>query len=391
MNKLILLFLMVASFIQLSYSQYNLITDSSFEKNKGIPLTYSAIDYSGSWTSATRATPDLFCQCSKKQAKESKVNVPNNSMGQQEAYSGKCYAGIFLVSHSYYREFIQTNLNSPLEAGKEYTFKMQVSLSDYSPLASDKIGVCFLNSTLKLPHSDPIVNLQPNYISLEEEVGLDVNDWHELSFRYKAKGGESALLIGSFAIKRIWKTGNTPPNEISSPIYKRIDRDAYYYIDDVCLYEYKPEKIDTSDVGETPYFANQIQEKPEEIIVAPDTVQKMNFNEVVSLNNVFFKSGEDILTPESFAEINILLVYLKARPNLRIELFGHTDNSGDEASNQLLSQKRAEAIGNYLIKKGISEIRIKAIGYGSSKPIDSNLTESGRKANRRVEFNLIEN
>jgi outer membrane protein OmpA-like peptidoglycan-associated protein len=106
---------------------------------------------------------------------------------------------------------------------------------------------------------------------------------------------------------------------------------------------------------------------------------------------VFFKSGEDILTPESFAEINILLVYLKARPNLRIELFGHTDNSGDEASNQLLSQKRAEAIGNYLIKKGISEIRIKAIGYGSSKPIDSNLTESGRKANRRVEFNLIEN
>jgi OOP family OmpA-OmpF porin len=377
--------------ITFSFSQYNLIADSSFEKNKGIPLTYSAIDYNSSWNSPTRATPDLFCECKKKLAKESKVNVPNNAMGEQIAYNGKCYAGIFLISHGYYREFLQTTLNSPLEPGKEYTFKMQVSLSDYSTLAADKIGVCFLNSPLKLQHSDPITNLQPNYISLEEEVGLDVNDWHELTFKYKAKGGESVLLIGAFAINRIWKTGNTPPPELSTPIYKKIERDAYYYIDDVCIYEFKPEKIDTTENFYNPYFANQIQDKPEEVIVAPDTVQTIKFNEIHTLNNVLFKTGEDILTPDSYSDINIILVYLKAHPTLKVEIYGHTDNVGEENLNQILSQKRATAIGDYLKLKGINPDRIKSIGFGSTKPIESNLTESGRKANRRVEFYLTNN
>lgn len=374
-----------------SFAQYNLVADSSFEKNKGIPLTFSAIDYSNNWNSPTRATPDLFCECNKKSAKESKVNVPNNAMGEQLAHNGKCYAGIFLLSHGYYREFLQTTLNSPLEPGKEYLFKMQVSLSDYSTLAADKIGVCFLNSPVKLQHSNPILNLHPNYISLEEEIGLDIKDWHELTFKYKAKGGESVLLIGAFAIKRIWITGNTPPPELSTPLTKNFERDAYYYIDDVCLYEFKPEKIDTLNSGANAYFESIELDKPDEVIVSPDTVKALAFNEIHTLNNVLFKTGEDILSPESYSDINIILVYLKAHPTLNVEIYGHTDNIGDETLNQILSQKRANAIGEYLKTKGINPDRIKTIGYGSTKPIESNLTESGRKANRRVEFFLKNN
>ena len=365
----------------------NLVADSSFEKNKFIPITYSAIDASYAWSSPSRGTTDLFCTCNKKDIKISRVNVPNNAMGIQEARSGKCYAGIFAFSHGYYREYLQTTLSTPLESNKEYILSMYISLSDYSPLAIDKMGVCFLNKNVKYDHSNIITDLRPLYIPLEEEVGMETNEWHQISIIYKAKGGESTLLIGSFVPRRLWQTGNTVPPGISSPINKKIERDAYYYIDDVSMFEYKREKIDTAEVF-NPYFANQLIEAPDTEFVEPVTIEKMPSDVMMAFKNVLFQSGESILSPVSFPELDVIAAYLKVDPKLKIEIYGHTDNAGDEAKNLELSIKRAAAVGNYLIAKGVIATNVSSGGYGSSRPIESNETPEGRKQNRRFEFIL---
>jgi outer membrane protein OmpA-like peptidoglycan-associated protein len=75
---------------------------------------------------------------------------------------------------------------------------------------------------------------------------------------------------------------------------------------------------------------------------------------------------------------------------LRIEVQAHSDNSGDAAYNQYLSEERANSVRDYLIAKGIAPDRIEAKGYGESQPIADNDTREGRAANRRVELKVIE-
>jgi outer membrane protein OmpA-like peptidoglycan-associated protein len=74
---------------------------------------------------------------------------------------------------------------------------------------------------------------------------------------------------------------------------------------------------------------------------------------------------------------------------MRIQIEGHTDNTGEAAHNQRLSTDRAEAVQKYLLDRDIAADRLKAVGFGQDRPIASNETEKGRASNRRVEFNLI--
>ena len=78
-------------------------------------------------------------------------------------------------------------------------------------------------------------------------------------------------------------------------------------------------------------------------------------------------------------------------PKLKIEISGHTDNTGSAAMNENLSQQRANAVVAYILTKGIDTSRLTAKGYGSKKPIATNDTESGRQQNRRTEFKITSN
>ena len=111
----------------------------------------------------------------------------------------------------------------------------------------------------------------------------------------------------------------------------------------------------------------------------------------VALRNVFFDIGKSEVKEDSFAELNRLVALMKDLTNLKVELSGHTDNTGSNVLNQRLSQKRAEAVVEYLIQKGISSERLAAKGYGSSDPVDSNDTDHGRQNNRRTEFEILRN
>jgi outer membrane protein OmpA-like peptidoglycan-associated protein len=109
------------------------------------------------------------------------------------------------------------------------------------------------------------------------------------------------------------------------------------------------------------------------------------------LENVLFRFGSSELDPSSFASLDQLLAILKVNSGLRIEIAGHTDNVGSDVFNQRLSQRRAEAVRDYLVRKGIRIERLEAVGYGSAKPIASNDTTEGRDKNRRVTFTILAN
>jgi len=111
----------------------------------------------------------------------------------------------------------------------------------------------------------------------------------------------------------------------------------------------------------------------------------------ITLRNVFFNSGKWDVKSDSYAELDRLVALLSDIPSLKIEISGHTDNVGSVSFNELLSQRRADAVVNYLVGKGVDKKRLSAKGYGQSKPVDSNNTAEGKALNRRTEFEIIEN
>lgn len=111
----------------------------------------------------------------------------------------------------------------------------------------------------------------------------------------------------------------------------------------------------------------------------------------IALRNIFFDHGKATLRPESNAELDRLVKLMKDVPNLKIEISGHTDNTGSATVNETLSQQRAEAVVTFLTNKGIPASRMKARGYGSAKPVASNNSEDGRQQNRRTEFEITGN
>lgn len=109
----------------------------------------------------------------------------------------------------------------------------------------------------------------------------------------------------------------------------------------------------------------------------------------IVLENIFFEFNKTALLPTSFAELDKVTEFVKTNNIKLIEIGGHTDSEGSDSYNQKLSEGRAQSVVNYLKSKGIAAERMKAVGYGESKPIDTNRSEEGRAINRRVEFTLL--
>ncbi len=112
-------------------------------------------------------------------------------------------------------------------------------------------------------------------------------------------------------------------------------------------------------------------------------------NASIVMKNIFFDVNKSELKPESQTELNKLIQFLNDNPTLKIEISGHTDNSGKPADNLELSNNRAKAVVNYLISKKISPFRLLFKGYGETKPLGDNKTEEGRALNRRTEMKII--
>jgi len=181
---------------------------------------------------------------------------------------------------------------------------------------------------------------------------------------------------------RIGMLGGTPPylvswnNQMEGPILKNLP--AGHYI-------YSARDANNCLSTDTIVFT-------EPLIVKDDFLEGLkNIDEgsAVVLKNIFFEFNKATLLPSSNTELDKVARFMIEEDIEMIEISGYTDNEGSDVYNQKLSDGRAAAVVAYLASKGVLPERMKAVGYGEGRPVDTNQTEDGRAQNRRVEFTLL--
>jgi len=129
------------------------------------------------------------------------------------------------------------------------------------------------------------------------------------------------------------------------------------------------------------------------VIVDDPAERELNNLEKVfgASSDLLFRANDFNLTSSGTQILDLVLGILVKYPDLKLEVGCHTDNTGTVNSSQLLSKKRAEAMVNYLVNNGVNRIRLKAAGYGGTRPIAPNYQDSDRKNNRRIDFTVLGN
>jgi cytochrome c oxidase subunit II len=173
-------------------------------------------------------------------------------------------------------------------------------------------------------------------------------------------------------------------------IVKVVTQDEY----DKWIAEKKPfftENIDGKvEPGKYTWYKGTVKAAP----VAPKefsaaAVSEAKVGEVLELNHVNFATGSANLTPESATELGIIVDAMTKDPKMSVEVSGHTDNAGVPAKNQALSEARAKTVAAFVSAKGVAPTRMKAVGFGDTKPLAANDTPENKAKNRRTEFKIL--
>ncbi len=187
------------------------------------------------------------------------------------------------------------------------------------------------------------------------------------------------------------KCPNTPPNVVVDQKGCPIDTDGDGIVDylDDC-----PDKIGPEALNGCPDTdGDGVSDKYDRCPTVKGTIENkgcpaMAVEDVKKITNIaskiFFETNSEKLKVASLAQLDELAIILKKYEEANLIIEGHADSQGEDDYNLTLSQKRTEAVKEYLMEKGIMESRLTAIGYGESQPIADNNTELGRAKNRRV-------
>jgi outer membrane protein OmpA-like peptidoglycan-associated protein/TolA-binding protein len=178
---------------------------------------------------------------------------------------------------------------------------------------------------------------------------------------------------------KIMGTAKTDPNDGSYFIVLPMGKNYGYFIEDTSFFPIA-QNIDLRDSTKAVDIKKDIK-----VISFEEMIDK---GISVPMNNLFFDFGKYDLLPSSIPELKRVANIIK-RYNLKIEISGHTDDIGEDRNNQILSERRSKSVKDFFIESGCNERLLQTIGYGESKPIDTNETEKGRANNRRVEIKFI--
>jgi outer membrane protein OmpA-like peptidoglycan-associated protein len=205
------------------------------------------------------------------------------------------------------------------------------------------------------------------------------------NLNFKSSGNDLAIDDISFTYIETMPAGYKPPKRETIMLEENREiPDDRYQIAEVrkIIKFYKVNRGDSLAPGIYSIYKKQKKTPPDSLTPEKGTL--------IQFDNVVFERTKSDLLPEALPELDRLAAWMKQRPLMRIRLEGHTDNQGDPAKNQILSQDRVNKVKEYLINNGIDESRIEAVGYGGFFPIKDNSNEETRKQNRRVEFEILE-
>ncbi len=329
----------------------NLVENGSFEEESG------RIDYGltiggniKAWKAAG-GTPDYF---------KSK---------RFDAMDGDAAIGCrFYTDNWNHIEFISTQLKEVLEANKTYCLKVYVRLKEESFFGVNALGALLSN---QVPNGYELIagEIKPSIKHHGGTVLTYKTKWMQLSCIYKAIGNEEYLTLGSFSNS----------DSMTKRHLKGSAAEAYYYFDNIQLYEIEEESECPCNMGK--------KEPPPvvDVIPEPEVVRKS-----FVIKNIFFENDKWELLPESFTSLDSLFDVIDDNNFKKIEIAGHTSNTGSRDRNLLLSKNRAEAVKKYLVQKGLAASIFVCKGYGPDNPIADNRTPEGQAENRRVEFTILE-
>ncbi len=128
------------------------------------------------------------------------------------------------------------------------------------------------------------------------------------------------------------------------------------------------------------------EQKIRNFMMSPDSEVQL-----ITLENLIFSRGSDQISSSSYQELDQLVVWLNDRPNVIIQLEGHTDFEGNEEANMKLSESRVEAVKDYLESKGVKKRRVLTKAFGGTVPLSTDRTDEAKARNRRVEVRIIRN
>lgn len=345
----------------------NLVPNPSFEKSHLDTIKKLNFDnnfIAENWFSPSKGTPDFYSE-----NRRNGFGFVNNE-GSQVPSDGNSYVGLWfnlflekikneeLIEPK--GEYIEVKLKTPLIKNKTYCFKVDISLSDNSRYAINEIDFALQKEKLFVSKTGRI-NLQSFIKIKSESYYIDKTSWSTICNKYVAEGGEEYLILGAFCEKY-------NVLDITTKQLKNVIGRSYYYIDNVRLFEIGDTK-DCSCIANGTFYSTT----------------KTAF----TLSNIFFEVANAKLVSTSYSQLEELRNYLLVNPNYKIEISGHTDNSGKEENNIKLSTERAKAVADYLIENGIQKVRVNFNGYGSSSPKAPNDSPENKKLNRRVDFKLI--
>lgn len=348
----------------------NLVPNPSFEKYKTLPTNVGeGKTCLSEWVvPVAKGGGDYYHA----DAKNEDANTEHNYFGGQSPHSGKAYAG-FCVTTTY-REYLQVQLIQALVKGQRYTVSFYISSGDKIWLAHLKeIGVLFTSRMMTIPFGKPMYE-PPQILFWSEEGYTDSKGWTLLSTEFVADGSERCMTIGAFE----WKS-DTPvlidgkPHSENPPLTGAV-KDVHYFVDDVSV-------IAVTD-------SSAVKSTSDSLVVSADTVNAFQTGQTIVLRNILFENNSAALQAEAGGDLDKVADWMNAHPSSAILISGHTDNNGDAETNRKLSEERAAAVKNYLVKKGVAASRIVSKGFGETMPVAPNDTPEGREKNRRVEISF---
>jgi outer membrane protein OmpA-like peptidoglycan-associated protein len=218
------------------------------------------------------------------------------------------------------------------------------------------------------PEPAPVPEVKPlpmGSLILSAREANSGKKWATRNISYKVLSAEGAVLNGAFA-----DGGPTAPQPLAPGEYTLV-----------------------VTVGDRELPASSFVVLPENsarIEVLAAAAGRIELRQLIDIGQIKFESNNDVLLEESTKRLESLATLLKERPAIeRISIDGFTDSSGQAAKNQSLSERRAKAVENFLISKGIEPGRLESHGYGALRPLVDNATPEGRALNRRVEFVVL--
>lgn len=360
----------------------NLVMDPSFELDDVKLLkTYGQLPIMlKNWGSPNEAKADLY----NTMAKASKVAIPKNDMGTEEAFEGSGYAGFraFTKDPKKTRTYLQAKLSKKLVKDKLYCVKFNVSLSDLSKWGTNNVGMYFSDRKLQNANTNALTFI-PQITEKSNAPIVTMSGWETICGTFLSTGKEEYFIIGCFG-----EEDNIKLEKVIKPATQEgmIMADAYYYIDNVEVIEI--ESVDGCFCGKT-------EDRDPDLIYSRSSAKKIDMKpgEIVNATSVWF-SYLSVELPAMFeAELQEVAKLMQSNPSMKVELTGHTDNDEQNETKTKkiyvgLALRRAEAVKQFLVDNGVSASNISVVGKDNSMPATDKTTPMGKAQNRRVTFQV---